>query len=318
MCVKASLKKKDASRKLILIFKHLQIYKIMSLDFTITKTCSVCGEEKSKFKEFNLTKNTRGEVTPKASWCRDCNSKKEYDRRAGNNNWKEYQAKYRLENKEKIRAHYEENKDQILEKCKEYRDSHQEQIREYKHNYYQKEENKQRVNEKVKLRKKTDPQFKLMGNIRQGIHRCLRGKKLNSTEELIDCDQKFLKDWIEYQWKSDENMSWSNYGTYWHIDHVIPLSFFDLDNINEQTMACNWSNLRPLEARENLSKNDAIRKEDVLNHMKVISSFHQEPTNKTWYDILKSHTELLNKENHNLFEDNISIILRHFQTAGTS
>ena len=61
-----------------------------------------------------------------------------------------------------------------------------------------------------------------------------------------------------------------NYGKIWHIDHVIPISKFDLNNNEEQLVAFNWRNTMPLSSRENLSKNNKIIKEQVLEHVDKI------------------------------------------------
>lgn len=49
-------------------------------------------------------------------------------------------------------------------------------------------------------------------------------------------------------------MNWSNYGKIWHLDHIKPLSWFNLETEFEQA----WSldNLQPMLSRENLSKNN--------------------------------------------------------------
>jgi len=67
----------------------------------------------------------------------------------------------------------------------------------------------------------------------------------------------FLKKWIEWQFNS--NMTWENYGSYWHIDHVIPCSQYEL---NKDVFK--WNNLRPLEKFKNLSKNNKIIQNDIL------------------------------------------------------
>jgi hypothetical protein len=55
-------------------------------------------------------------------------------------------------------------------------------------------------------------------------------------------------------------MSWENYGSYWHIDHIIPVSSFALIRQDgeydwDEVRQC-WSlaNLQPLTAAENFNK----------------------------------------------------------------
>jgi hypothetical protein len=48
-------------------------------------------------------------------------------------------------------------------------------------------------------------------------------------------------------------MTWGNHGE-WHIDHIRPLRSFDLTVRDQVLEACNWSNLQPLWAIDNLRK----------------------------------------------------------------
>jgi hypothetical protein len=54
-------------------------------------------------------------------------------------------------------------------------------------------------------------------------------------------------------------MNWDNWGhNGWHIDHIIPIASFDLTQKSEQEKCFHYTNLQPLWAEENLSKQDKI------------------------------------------------------------
>lgn len=63
-----------------------------------------------------------------------------------------------------------------------------------------------------------------------------------------------LKEHLESLFKP--GMSWDNYGFYgWHIDHIKPLCLFDLSDEQQLRDVWSLSNLQPLWAKENLTKN---------------------------------------------------------------
>jgi hypothetical protein len=103
------------------------------------------------------------------------------------------------------------------------------------------------------------------------IHEVLKEYKDTTSNYLLGCTKVHIKHWLEYQ--HDDVIDWSNYAQYWHIDHVIPISFFDLTIKNEQLKCFNWMNLRPLEKRRNMTKSGSIVKDDILKHIDIIEQF---------------------------------------------
>ena len=95
--------------------------------------------------------------------------------------------------------------------------------------------------------------------------------KTKKTFEYMQCTLEQCRKWLEYQFNN--KMSWENYGNYWHIDHVIPCNFFDLENEDEAKICFNWKNIRPLEAKKNIIKKDKIDIDEIFNHFKIIIKY---------------------------------------------
>ena len=101
------------------------------------------------------------------------------------------------------------------------------------------------------LRRKNDPAYKLSENIRCSFRNFKRNKNLNVTWKDMGYSLKELKEHIESQF--EDWMTWENQGKDWHIDHVIPMSWFSIDSWKE-CFALN--NLQPMRASENQSKSN--------------------------------------------------------------
>ena len=118
-----------------------------------------------------------------------------------------------------------------------------------------------------------EPLHKFKRNIRGRIWYALGGKKENHTIDYLGCSSNEYLKWIL---SCDKNYTLENRGKVWHIDHVIPLSRFDLEDKEEQLIAFNWRNTMPLAARENLSKNNKIVKAQIEQHIQHLSGYHEE------------------------------------------
>ena len=84
------------------------------------------------------------------------------------------------------------------------------------------------------------------------------------------------KDYLYWILHNDQNYTLENRGKSWHIDHVIPLSRFDLDDEEQQLIAFNWRNTMPLDAKENLKKNNRLVLSQIEQHYKHLSDYHKE------------------------------------------
>ena len=70
-------------------------------------------------------------------------------------------------------------------------------------------------------------------------------------------------------------MTWENQGSYWHVDHVLPVSSFDFTNEKNNKICTYLKNLRPLEAKEILSKHNKIDMVLYVKHIKKADYFEK-------------------------------------------
>jgi len=188
-------------------------------------------------------------------------------------------ADQRARSLERGRAHYALHRERSARVRKEWAEKNPEKIKANKARYYR--ENKEVLTAKMrernatmdgstrekhnrakgawKAKKKAEcPEFKLIVNMRERIRfAMLRVCSIRSerTKQLLGCSPSFLRGYIEA--KFEIGMTWENYGE-WHVDHIIPCAGFDLRNPEAQKECFHYSNLQPLWAEENLSKNDRM------------------------------------------------------------
>jgi hypothetical protein len=70
-----------------------------------------------------------------------------------------------------------------------------------------------------------------------------------------------------------DDMNWDNYGTYWNIDHLIPVNTFNIIDPNEALKAFNWKNTWAMKCSENFSKNDTIIYSQLSKHKELLDEF---------------------------------------------
>jgi hypothetical protein len=126
------------------------------------------------------------------------------------------------------------------------------------------------------IRKPLTNEQKIKRDLRFEIIRCIKDINFMDTYiELTDCDSDFLAKWFEYNFELDEQsgMSWDNYGSHWHIDHVTPCASFDMTDEDEQKKCFHWTNLSPVLKEYNLSKGSKIKPIDRIKQDIRIKKF---------------------------------------------
>lgn len=114
-----------------------------------------------------------------------------------------------------------------------------------------------------KHRRKTDPITRIINAHRSRLRGLCKGhERITGKAKYIGCSSDELKMHLEKSFS--DGMTWDNYGSVWHVDHRIPISWFNIANEKCRAMAFNYKNLQPLLVMENLKKNN--KRADVLSY----------------------------------------------------
>jgi hypothetical protein len=225
-----------------------------------TKKCLVCEKEFTTYKKTKIFCSKECAIKYKIQYDKKYYSKPDV-RKKINQQQKINRAKLSSETKKK----YAENN-------KNWRIKNKEKVGQNWINWYLKPENKEKVRISAnkpkrkettrtyyRNRRKNDPQFKLINNLRTRLaHLISRNPKIiknEKTRELIGCSVEELKLYIEKKFLV--GMSWDNYNyETWHIDHIKPLSLAkNMDDIIRLKLM-HYTNLQPLWAKDNIKKSN--------------------------------------------------------------
>lgn len=204
------------------------------------KECSTCGEYKDFDEFYSHKKNPYG----LSYSCAEC--------------MKKASDEYHWENREKRleynKKHYQENREKYLEHNRKFREENPDYM--YKYNRKWNAENKEYKRKYNREKYNNDINYKIRSNISGRIRYFVKNKS-DGIKQYVGCSFDKLKKQLEDQF--DDEMTWENHGQYgWHIDHIIPCSFFNLDDPRQQKICFHYSNLQPLWYDENISKHAKI------------------------------------------------------------
>jgi len=105
---------------------------------------------------------------------------------------------------------------------------------------------------------RSDPAARIKKHIRNTVRRMVRlgGQRQHSSSVYLGCTPAKAREHISRLLKP--GMTWDNYGEIWEIDHIHPLSSFNLTIEAEALQAAHYTNLKPLLISHNRSKHNSI------------------------------------------------------------
>ena len=164
-----------------------------------------------------------------------------------------------------IRYKRHENPDYYNAICKRYRDRNKEKRRIVCTKWRKANPEKNNlIQKKSRIKRRGTSEGKLNHCISVGMNTSLRGNKRGRKWELwVGCSLDDLKMHIEMQFT--DGMTWDRYlSGEIHIDHIIPLSYFDMSDPEQQKRAWHYTNLQPLWAKDNIRKSNKIIEQQLV------------------------------------------------------
>lgn len=128
-------------------------------------------------------------------------------------------------------------------------------------------ENKKKIRKYKNKYRTENIQARLADIFRGRYKKAIKYKSTSSKLNFLGCT---VEEWKVYlSQKFQPGMTWDNYGhKTWHIDHIVPISSFDLTKEDEIFKAFNYTNTQPMWAVDNLTKGNKMsyteRKEGYL------------------------------------------------------
>lgn len=225
------------------------------------KCCHKCGEIKH-ISNFGKNKNTYDGLQAYCKQCRKQHYKKNKDEILKIR--KEYRNKPEIKKRMKkyLKKYVSENRESLQKVWKKYREENRESIKIVQTKY--REDNREELRFKQKEIYKCYMEniyHRIRFVLIKRISRELKGKPKYTDQllDLIGCTIHEFMNHIESQFK--DGMSWNNFGE-WEIDHIKPVSLFDLSKYDEQSKCFHYTNTQPLIAHENRVKRNKY--EEIL------------------------------------------------------
>ena len=171
--------------------------------------------------------------------------------------------------------------------------------------------NKDKINETRRKYVKT----LMANNPRERVKRSLKTlllakiSKNNPSTTYLGTSMQLILAWLQFNFRGD--IDWNNYGAYWHIDHVIPIDLWNLDDEAEKMLCFNWKNLMPLEKHANMKKGALCQPPSIFYQEQRLRLFFKEN------DISENLDEYLNSYSKKFKDLLPEFYMRHTSIAGS-
>ena len=122
----------------------------------------------------------------------------------------------------------------------------------------------EKIREEERKTWKEDPIFRKNCTYKARINELIRLKPPKNTTAMkyLGCELPYFLEYLRLQFFDDMNF---DERTKWELDHIRPLTSFDLEDDSVWSCCWNWRNLRPIPKAANRKKRERYELEDELN-----------------------------------------------------
>ena len=86
-----------------------------------------------------------------------------------------------------------------------------------------------------------------------------------------------------------------NYGTHWHLDHILPISLFNFEQKSDKLICFHWTNYQPLLSDENKKKSNKLQLHYYFNNIVNIVRFNTHKKQQDGYQVVRESVQWLRK-----------------------
>ena len=134
----------------------------------------------------------------------------------------------------------------------------------------------------MSIERRVNTNYNIKKRLSLNLRRFVRGQKMkldnydNEILRYIYLSRTDFREYIEHQFL--EGMKWENYCIEWEIDHIVPVSLFNMEKVEDLEICWHYLNLMPMWRKDNVEKANSLyfakiemqRRFSVLQYNKIL------------------------------------------------
>lgn len=139
----------------------------------------------------------------------------------------------------------------------------------------------------MSIQRRINTRYNIKKRLSLNLRRFVRGERMkldnydNEILRYIFLSRTDFREYIEHQFL--EGMKWENYCIEWEIDHIVPISLFDMEELDDLKICWHYLNLMPMWRKDNVEKANSMyfakieiqKRCSILRNNKILLELNQ-------------------------------------------